>query len=131
VTVEATMNIPKDLKYAKTHEWAKIENGKVRVGISDYAQHEITDVVHVELPAVGKKVEAGQPCAVVESVKSAFDIYAPVSGTVVEVNSRIESNPELVNQLPYADGFFFMLQPGDPEQINTLMSAEDYEKTLH
>lgn len=124
------MNIPKELKYTKTHEWAKNENGKVRVGISDFAQHEITDVVHVELPAAGKKVEAGQPCAVVESVKSAFDIYAPVSGTVVEANAKLESSPELVNQAPYTDGYFFVIQTSDPKQIDTLMSAADYENSL-
>jgi glycine cleavage system H protein len=125
------MNIPKELRYSKTHEWAKNENGKVRVGISDHAQHEITDVVHVELPPVGRKVEAGQPCAVVESVKSAFDIYAPVSGTVVEVNDRLTSNPELVNQSPYQDGYFFVIQAANADELSALMSAEDYEKSIH
>jgi glycine cleavage system H protein len=125
------MNTPKDLRYAKTHEWAKKEGGKVRVGISDHAQHEITDVVHVELPQAGKKITKEQPCAVVESVKSAFDIYAPVSGTVVEVNSKLESNPELVNQSPYGDGYFFVIEASDPAELDALLSAEDYEKTLH
>lgn len=125
------MNIPKELRYAKTHEWAKKEGSRVRVGISDHAQHEITDVVHVELPQPGKKVAKEQPCAVVESVKSAFDIYAPVSGTVVEVNSKLESNPELVNQSPYGDGFFFVIEASDPAELDALLSAEDYEKTIH
>jgi glycine cleavage system H protein len=125
------MNIPKELRYAKTHEWAKKENNRVRVGITDHAQHEITDVVHVELPVVGKKVEREQPCAVVESVKSAFDIYAPVSGTIVEVNSRLESNPELVNQSPYQDGFFFVIEAANPADLDLLMNADDYEKALH
>lgn len=124
-------NTPKDLKYAKTHEWAKKEGTKVRIGISDHAQHEITDVVHVELPAVGKKVEKEQPCAVVESVKSAFDIYAPVSGTIVEVNDKLNSNPELVNQSPYGDGFFCVIEVSNPSDLDALLSAEDYEKTLH
>ena len=123
-------NTPKELRYAKTHEWAKKEGNKVRVGISDHAQHEITDVVHVELPAVGKKIAAGQPAAVVESVKSAFDIYAPVSGTVVEINDKLSSNPELVNQSPYGDGFFFVLEASAPAELDSLMSAEDYEKTI-
>lgn len=123
-------NTPKDLRYAKTHEWAKKEGARVRVGISDHAQHEITDVVHVELPAVGKKIAAGQPAAVVESVKSAFDIYAPVSGTIVEVNGKLESNPELVNQSPYGDGFFFVLEASSPSELDALMSAEDYEKSI-
>ena len=122
-------NTPKELRYAKTHEWAKKEGGKVRIGISDHAQHEITDVVHVELPAIGKKVAAGQPAAVVESVKSAFDIYAPISGTVVEINDKLSSSPELVNQSPYADGFFFVIEASSPAELDLLMSAEDYEKT--
>jgi glycine cleavage system H protein len=123
-------NIPKDLRYAKTHEWAKKEGNKVRVGISDHAQHEITDVVHVELPAIGKKIAAGQPAAVVESVKSAFDIYAPVSGTVVEINEKLSSSPELVNQSPYGDGFFFVLEASAPAELDSLMSAEEYEKSI-
>ncbi|MFH1367837.1 MAG: glycine cleavage system protein GcvH [Elusimicrobiota bacterium] len=124
------MNIPKDLRYAKTHEWSKQEGNKVRVGITDHAQHEITDVVHVELPAVGKKVAKEQPAAVVESVKSAFDIYAPVSGTIVEINEKLGSSPELVNQSPYGDGFFFVIEASIPAEYDTLMTAEDYEKTI-
>ncbi len=124
-------NIPKELRYAKTHEWAKKEGNKVRVGITDHAQHEITDVVHVELPAVGKKVAKEQPAAVVESVKSAFDIYAPVSGTIVEVNGKLNSSPELVNQSPYGDGFFFVIEASNPSELDAHLSPEDYEKTLH
>jgi glycine cleavage system H protein len=124
------MNIPQDLKYAPSHEWAKQEGSKVRVGITDHAQHEITDVVHVELPAVGKKIKKGQPCAVVESVKAAFDIYAPVSGTVVEINTKLENSPELVNQASYSDGFFFVIEASDTSELNTLMSPADYAKTL-
>ncbi len=124
------MNIPQELKYAKSHEWAKKEGTKVRVGITDHAQHEITDVVHVELPAVGKQVEREKPCAVVESVKSAFDIYAPVSGTIVEVNEKLPVSPELVNQSPYEQGFFFVIEASNPEELNTLLSAQDYEKLI-
>ncbi len=125
------MNIPEDLKYMPSHEWARKEGGKVRVGISDFAQHEITDVVHVELPAAGTKVAKGQPCAVVESVKSAFDIYAPVSGTVAETNEKILTNPELVNQSPYGEGYFFVIDASSPDELNSLLSADDYKKTLH
>jgi len=124
------MNIPKDLRYVKTHEWASKEGKNVRIGITDHAQHEITDVVHVELPSKGKKVEKGQPCAVVESVKSAFDIYAPVSGTVIEVNDKLDSNPELVNQSPYKDGFFVVIEASNMPEYDSLMSPEDYEKSL-
>ncbi|MCX5777954.1 MAG: glycine cleavage system protein GcvH [Elusimicrobia bacterium] len=124
------MNIPTELRYAASHEWAKNENGTVRVGVSDHAQHEITDVVHVELPAVGKTVEQGQPCAVVESVKAAFDIYAPVSGTIIAVNEKLSGSPELVNQSPYKDGFFFVIKASDITQLNALMSADDYQKNL-
>jgi glycine cleavage system H protein len=124
------MNIPQDLKYAATHEWAKAEGAKVRVGITDHAQHEITDVVHVELPAVGKQLKKGQPCAVVESVKAAFDIYAPVSGTVAEINTKLENNPELVNQASYTDGYFFVINATDPAELNSLLSAADYAKTV-
>jgi len=128
---EASMNIPKDLRYMKTHEWAKKEGKNVRMGITDHAQHEITDVVHVELPSKGKKVEQGQPCAVVESVKSAFDIYAPVSGTITETNEKLSSNPELVNQSPYGGGFFVVIEASNIAEFDSLMSPEDYEKSIH
>jgi glycine cleavage system H protein len=123
-------NIPKELRYTKTHEWAKNENGKIRVGITDHAQHEITDVVHVELPQVGKKVEKGGPVAVVESVKAAFDIYSPVSGTVVEINNNVGDNPELVNKSPYNEGFFFVIEASKKEEFEQLLSAEDYKKII-
>jgi len=125
------MNIPKELRYLKSHEWARKENNRVRVGISDHAQHEITDVVHVELPSVGKKVEQGNPCAVVESVKSAFDIYAPVSGTIVEINEQLASSPELVNQSPYDKGFFFVIEAANPGEFDALLPAAEYEKLIH
>ena len=124
------MNIPSELFYTKSHEWAKKEDGKVRIGITDHAQHEITDVVHVELPKVGQKVKAGQPCAVVESVKSAFDIYAPVSGTIVEINENLSSSPELVNSSPYDRGFFFVVENPSDSELKSLMTAADYEKLI-
>ena len=124
------MNVPGELYYTKSHEWSKKEDGKVRVGITDHAQHEITDVVHVELPKVGQKVKAGQPCAVVESVKSAFDIYAPVSGTVVEINEALSPSPELVNSSPYGSGFFFVVETPSDSELKTMLSPADYEKLI-
>jgi len=124
------MNIPNELFYTKTHEWVKKEGAKARVGITDHAQHEITDVVHIELPAKGRKVEAGQPCAVVESVKSAFDIYAPVSGTIVTINDRLSANPELVNQSPYENGFFFVVEMTKEDELKGLMSPEKYADSI-
>src|ERR671920_337579 len=107
-------NVPSDLKYAKSHEWVRVAGDTATVGITDHAQHELTDVVFVELPAVGRKVKAGEACAVVESVKTASDIYSPVSGEVVEVNSAVTDNPALVNSAPYADGWFFKLKLASP-----------------
>ncbi len=124
------MNIPSNLLYAKTHEWAKKEGNKIYVGITDHAQHEITDIVHVELPEVGKKFKKNQPCAVVESVKSAFDIYSPVSGTVVEINDAVLSSPELINQSPYEKGFFFAIELESENDLKDLMSAQDYENSI-
>ena len=124
------MNVPNNLFYAKTHEWARKEGNKVYVGITDHAQHEITDIVHVELPEVGKKFDKEQPCAVVESVKSAFDIYSPVSGTIVEVNEELLSAPELINQDPYGKGYFFVLEASNEEDFKVLMNAEQYTKSI-
>ena len=124
------MNVPNDLFYAKTHEWSKKEGNKVYVGITDHAQHEITDIVHVELPEVGKKFKKAQPCAVVESVKSAFDIYSPVSGTIVEINEALLSSPELINQSPYEKGFFFVIELENENDLKDLLSAEDYKKSI-
>lgn len=124
------MNIPQELGYAKTHEWAKKESNSVRAGITDYAQHEISDVVYVELPDIGRKVEAGKECAVVESVKAAFDIYAPVSGKIVAVNEKLKEQPELVNKDPYGEGFFFVIDASSADEFDKLLSAEDYKKHL-
>ena len=124
------MNIPETLRYTKTHEWVRRDGGEITVGITDYAQTEITDVVHVELPRAGRKVEAGKPIAVVESVKAAFDIYAPVTGEVVRVNDALAAHPELVNQSPYDKGWFFVIKPADPSASDTLLSAADYNTHL-
>ena len=124
------MNFPKELRYTKTHEWARKDGSRVTVGITDYAQKEISDVVFVEVPKLGQVAEAGKPAAVVESVKAAFDIYSPLSGKVSKVNPSLESDPGRVNADCYGEGWFFELEiPGDIEWQN-LMSAEQYEQSL-
>src|SRR5687767_10349876 len=121
-------NIPSDLKYAKSHEWVRVAGDAATVGITDHAQHELTDVVFVELPAVGRKVKAGEACAVVESVKTASDIYSPVSGEVVEVNDALEGDPGLVNRDPYQKGWFFKVKiAGDAA---SLLDANSYRKQV-
>jgi glycine cleavage system H protein len=124
------MNTPKDLKYASSHEWARFEEGLVTVGISDYAQDQLGDVVFIELPEEGRKVKAGEAVAVIESVKTASDIYAPVSGEIVEVNSELADAPETVNESPYDRGWMFKLRPDDVSALDSLLDAEAYERTL-
>ncbi len=116
-------------KFAKSHEWAFAAGGLATVGISDFAQHEISDIVFVELPKVGAKVEQGKACAVIESVKAAADFFAPVSGTVAEVNVAIVDNPALVNQSPHGAGWFFKIQMSKPAELAALMDFETYRKT--
>jgi glycine cleavage system H protein len=116
-------------KFAKSHEWAHAEGGVATVGISDYAQKEISDIVFVELPKVGVKVEQGKACAVIESVKAAADFFAPVSGTVMEVNAAIVENPALVNQSPHGEGWFFKIQMSKPAELAALMDFASYQKT--
>ena len=123
------METPKDLKYSATHEWSKVEGDTVTVGITDFAQDQLGDVVFVELPEAGKTFSAGDAAAVVESVKTASDIYAPVSGEVVEVNSELEDAPEKLNESPYEGGWLFRLRMSDESEMGSLLSAEDYEKT--
>ncbi|MBM3876778.1 MAG: glycine cleavage system protein GcvH [Verrucomicrobia bacterium] len=118
--------VPADLRYAKSHEWLRVAGEFATVGITDHAQHELTDVVFVELPGVGRSLKSGEACAVVESVKTASDIYAPVSGDVVEVNKALESNPALVNTEPYAAGWFFKLKLANPAEVSTLLNADSY-----
>lgn len=125
------MKLMENLRYAKTHEWARKDADEITVGISDYAQHEISDIVHVELPQEGKRIEAGKPCAVVESVKAAFDIYAPVTGVVVKVNKELESTPELPNQDPYEKGWFFSIKVDTINEYENLMNSSAYEKFLN
>jgi glycine cleavage system H protein len=123
-------NVPADLKYAKSHEWVRLEGGNATIGITDHAQHELTDVVFVELPAPGRKVAAGEACAVVESVKTASDIYSPLSGEVVAVNPELAKRPELVNSEPYQGGWFFKLKLTQPSEAERLLSAESYAKQI-
>ena len=123
-------NIPSDLKYAKSHEWVRVSGGTATVGITDHAQHELTDVVFVELPAVGRQVKAGEACAVVESVKTASDIYSPVSGQIVEVNKAAVDNPALVNTEPYGGGWFYKIQLSNLAELNNLLSPESYKAQI-
>lgn len=120
------MNVPQNLRYNNSHEWVLLEGDIATVGISDHAQEELTDVVFVELPPVGKTVDIGDPTAVVESVKAASDIYAPVSGEVVEVNEAVEADPSLVNTDPYGKGWIFKLRVKDVAQVDALLDAEGY-----
>jgi len=118
---------PAELKYSKSHEWVRLEeNGMVTVGITDFAQESLGDIVFVELPEVGVQIESGEEAGVVESVKAASDTYAPVGGTVVEVNSMLEDEPERVNQDAFGDGWFYRLKPHDVEDLGELMDAESY-----
>ncbi|MBI4348839.1 MAG: glycine cleavage system protein GcvH [Elusimicrobia bacterium] len=121
---------PDKCLYAKSHEWIFAEGGAAVVGISDHAQHEITDVVFVDLPKAGRKVAQGEACAVVESVKAAFDIYAPAAGEVVEANQALTTDPSLVNQSPHDKGWFFKLKVSDPKQLDALMSHAQYQDFL-
>lgn len=119
-------NVPSDLKYAKSHEWLRMEGEVATVGITDHAQHELTDVVFVELPAKGKNVKAGDACAVVESVKTASDIYSPAGGEVLEVNESVVTNPALVNTEPYGGGWLYKLKLSDPAEAANLLSPTQY-----
>ena len=120
------MNVPKNLKYTKSHEWVRVDGNVAVVGITDHAQHEMTDVVYVEPPAMDAHIEAGKECAVVESVKAASDIYAPVSGDVIAVNEELSSAPELLNEDPYEKGWLFKVKMSDPGELNDLLSPDDY-----
>ena len=120
------MNVPEDLLYTESHEWIRREGDKIRVGITDHAQAELTDVVYVELPDLGASYEAGQPFGAVESVKAASDLYLPVSGEVIEVNEPLLNQPELLNRDPYGDGWLIKIKLA--QGVGALMSAEHYEK---
>ena len=124
-------DIPGDLKFMKSHEWARVEgDGRVTVGISDHAQELLGDLVYVDLPDVGDSVEAGNSCAVLESVKAASDIYAPVSGTIVEVNSALADKPETINEDAYGEGWLFVIEASEPDQAKELLGPDDYDALI-
>ena len=120
------MQIPDDLRYSSDHEWVRLEDGRVRVGITDYAQDALGDVVFVQVPDVGAVVSAGDSISEVESTKSVSDIYAPVAGTVVEVNADLGEAPQRLNDDPYGAGWIFIVEPSDPAQVEALLGAEQY-----
>jgi glycine cleavage system H protein len=123
-------NVPSYLKYAKSHEWVRVSGNVATVGITDHAQHELTDVVFVELPEIGRQVKAGDACAVVESVKTASDIYSPVSGEITEANKAVVSNPALANSEPYASGWFYKVKLSNPAELNALLTPEQYQAQI-
>ncbi len=124
------MKIPETLKYTKTHEWARVEGDVAVVGITDHAQHELTDIVYVELPQLDARVEESKEAAIVESVKAASDIYAPVSGGVVAINNDLAATPELINKDPYGKGWMFKVRMSDSGQLGELLTAAQYAKHI-
>ncbi len=121
---------PDDLSYTEEHEWARVDGRRFTVGITDYAQDALGDVVYIDLPASGTRVERGQPFGEVESTKSVSDLYAPVTGTIVERNETLESQPELVNSDPYGNGWMVVIEADDEDQANDLLAAADYNKLI-
>lgn len=124
------MNVPRELRYTKTHEWVRLEGKLATVGITDFAQEQLSDLTYVELPDVEDEVAALDEIAVVESVKAASDVYAPIDGVVVAVNEALTDTPELVNSDPYGNGWLFKIRPANPRDVDQLMDAEQYEETL-
>jgi glycine cleavage system H protein len=122
--------VPADLKYAKSHEWVRVAGDVATVGITDHAQHELTDVVFVELPALGRKIKAGEACAVVESVKTASDIYSPVSGEIVKINQAVVDQPALANSDPYGVGWFFQVKLSQPAEVANLLDPAAYASQI-
>ncbi len=120
--------VPKELRYTKDHEWVRLENGKARVGITEHAQKSLGDIVYVELPPVGKEVKKGERAATVESVKAVGEVFAPVSGKVVEVNETVTKSPDLINKDPYGQGWLFVLAIADSKEVETLLTPEAYEE---
>ncbi|MBP1950138.1 glycine cleavage system H protein [Virgibacillus subterraneus] len=124
------MSLPKDLLYSEEHEWVKEEDGNVRIGITEFAQSELGDIVFVELPEVGEEVEVDEPFGSVESVKTVSELYAPISGKVVEINEELEDSPEFVNESPYEKAWMVVLEPSDDSELNNLLSAEQYQEII-
>ena len=124
------MSVPEELQYTRSHEWVRTEGDTATIGITDHAQHELTDIVFVEFPAVGRKVKAGEACAVVESVKTASDIYSPISGEILEVNQAVVDKPELVNTDPHDNGWFYKIKLSDAAEVNALLTPENYKAQI-
>jgi glycine cleavage system H protein len=124
------MNVPDDLRYTPDHEWARVESGQVRIGVTDYAQDALGDVVFVQLPAPGAKVTAGEAFGEVESTKSVSDVYAPVGGTVSEINADLTDAPQRLNEDPYGEGWLCVITPDDVEAVSSLLDAEGYRKLI-
>ena len=122
------MNTPKELRYSEEHEWVKVEGDKVRIGITDFAQSELGDIVFVELPAVGDEIKADEPFGSVESVKTVSELYAPISGVIVEVNEDLDDSPEFVNESPYEKAWMIVVEPTNAAEMDNLMTAEQYEE---
>lgn len=125
------MTAPKDLRYSEEHEWVKVEGNTVRVGITDFAQDELGDIVFVELPEIGTELKVNEPFGSVESVKTVSELYAPISGKVVEVNNELSDSPELVNQSPYDKAWFIVVEPADSSELEKLLTPEDYNKLVY
>jgi len=124
------VSTPKDLRYSKEHEWVKVEDGKVRIGITHFAQSELGDIVFVELPQVGDEIQLNQPFGSVESVKTVSELYAPVSGKVVEINSELEDSPEFVNESPYEQAWMIVIEPSDLSEVEALLTPEQYDELI-
>lgn len=124
------MDVPRELRYTKTHEWVRVEGKIATIGITDFAQEQLSGLTFVELPEVGDEIEAEDEVGVVESVKAASDVYAPVSGKVVEVNKALADTPELVNSDPYGEGWLFKVRMSNPKELDTLMDADEYEESI-
>ncbi len=122
--------VTEELKYTKTHEWIKIEGDKVRIGITDHAQGELTDIVYVEMPEKGTEIKKGDVLGTVESVKATNDVFSPVSGTIVDVNAKLEDTPELMNSEPYGNGWMVLLKFADKSELSELLTAEEYGKIV-
>jgi len=124
------LSTPKDLRYSKEHEWVKVEDGKVRVGITHFAQSELGDIVFVELPQVGDEIQLNEPFGSVESVKTVSELYAPVSGKVVEINSELEDSPEFVNESPYEKAWMIVIEPTNLSEVEALLTPEQYDELI-
>nr|MDH3091394.1 glycine cleavage system protein GcvH [Bacillus velezensis]WGD99931.1 glycine cleavage system protein GcvH [Bacillus velezensis] len=122
------MSTPKEMRYSKEHEWVKVEDGKARIGITHFAQAELGDIVFVELPEVGAEIKADEPFGGVESVKTVSELYAPINGTVTEVNEDLDDSPEFVNESPYEKAWMIVVEPADAEEIENLMTSEQYDE---